>query len=169
MNPANTSKIRIGQLVVATLMWVIASDAASSESTAVVTIVKPDSVQITSVDDLVLGTFSSLSASLSVSDDVCVYSTSGAYGLIVTSVNGSFALKDVGTTTEIPYLIDWQVSSSTTVTYGTPLIGLTGNANNASCDGTTNASFKATVTAADFNAADPGGYSDTITFIIQPE
>lgn len=169
MNPANTNILRISQFVVATLMWMITFNAAASETTSVVTIVKPDTVRISNVDDLVLGTFSSLSASLSVSDDVCVYSTSGAYGLIVTSTNGTFALKDIGTSTLIPYLIDWQVSATNSVTYGTPLTGLTGNANNISCDGTTNASFEATVTAADFNAADPGGYSDTITFLIQPE
>lgn len=169
MNPAIKTKLRLGQLMVATLMPVFALHAATTETTATVTIIKPDTVQITDVDDLVLGTFSSLDASLSVSDDVCVYSSSGAYGLVVTSANGAFALKDVATTTEIPYSIDWLVASAITVIYGDPLVGLAGNANNVSCDGTTNASFQATVTAADFNAADPGDYSDTLTFLIQPE
>ena len=169
MNPAIKSKKRLGQLMVATLMPVFALHAATTETTAEVTITKPDTVQITDVNDLVLGSFSSLDTSLSVSDDVCVYSSSGAYGLVVTSTNGAFELKDGGTTTVMPYSIDWLVASAITVSYGVALVGIAGNASSVSCDGTPNASSEATVTAADFNAADPGGYSDTVTFLIQPE
>lgn len=169
MNPANKIQKRLWQAIIATVLPVLTVHVPATETTGVVTIIKPDTVQITDVDDLVLGTFSSLNASLTVSDEVCIYSSSGAYALVVTSANGAFALQDGQTTTEIPYSIDWLVASANMVSYGIPLVGLAGNATDVSCGGTTNASFQATVNTADFNAADPGGYSDTLTLLIQPE
>jgi len=151
------------------LLPVLSVRVMATESTAVVSIIKPDTVQISDVDDLVLGDHSRLETSLSAIDEVCVYSSSGTYGLVVTSANGAFTLKDSETTTQIPYSIDWLVGSVNSVSYGDPLVGLAGNANNVRCSGLSNASYRATVTASDFNSADPGGYSDTVTFLIQPE
>lgn len=169
MNTMKMTKAAIRRILPLSLLPVVAIHAASTETTTVVTIVKPDNVRISDVDDLVLGSFSSLSNSLTVLDALCVYSSSGAYGVTITSSNGDFALKDDETATTIPYAIDWLAGSLISVDYGSVLVGLSGDASNVDCGGSSNAGFQATVTAADFNAADPGDYSDTLTLLIQPE
>ncbi len=141
----------------------------TSEGTAVIQISKLNAVQITDLDDINLGTQGNLTATATGSDAVCVFSSTGGYNITITSANGAFQLEDANTTTDIPYSLDWTAGSTSAVTYNTPITGLVGDSTAVDCNATTNASFEVSVTAADFNAADPGSYTDTLTLLVQPE
>jgi hypothetical protein len=130
---------------------------------------KPNVVMISDLDDIDLGTAGALSSTVSASDDVCVFSSTGAYNITFTSANGAFELKDSNTTTNISYEIEWTAGTTSNVLYNTPLNGLIAVGNSVVCSSLTNASFAVSVTAANFNAADPGNYTDTLTLLVQPE
>ena len=119
------------------------------------------------MDDIDLGTHPSLAADAVGSDSVCVFNSTGGYDVTVTSVNG-FEL-DSGTAT-IPYAVTWAAGggAAADATAGT-ISGLTGDSASTTCGGGTNATFEVTVAAADFNAADPGTYTDTLTLFVEPQ
>lgn len=142
---------------------------ATSTGTAIINIAKGNAVQITDLDDIDLGTQGNLTATASQSDDVCVFSSTGGYNITLTSANGAFVLSDANTTTDIAYTVDWTAGTTTAVTYNTAITGLIGDSTAVDCNATTNASFTVSVAAAPFNAADPGGYTDTLTMLVQPE
>jgi alanine-alpha-ketoisovalerate/valine-pyruvate aminotransferase len=102
---------------------------------------KPNVVRITDLDDINLGTASTLKATVSASDDVCVFSSTGGYNITITSANGAFELEDGNTTTKIPYNIDWTAGATSNVVYNTPLNGLIAVSNSVVCSSLTNASF----------------------------
>jgi hypothetical protein len=141
----------------------------SSEGTSVLTIVKQDAVQISKVDDLFLGISGSLTSQHVVGDDVCVFSSTGAYSLTVSSTNGWFALRDSNTVTEIPYTLEWVTTSVRAVPYNTSVTNLFGDTRSPTCNGSTNARFQVTINPENFNQAEPGRYRDTLTLLVQPE
>ena len=162
----------------------LSSDAAAngvSAGESIVTIIKDNAVQITKVDDLDFGNVATLTAATaSESDDVCVFSSTSLYDVAVTSANG-FALADTGAATNnnadtVSYDVEW--NGAAIVTDGTPAprIDETGNNVNLDCSDDTagafaagnNASFGVTLDAAEFNAAAPGTYQDTLTLTISP-
>lgn len=159
-------------LTLATGMATAATDgslASTSSGTSVITMTKQDAVQISGIDDINLGIRGNLSATEVGSDSLCVFSSTGAYSIVVTSSNGSFELMDSNNTTAIPYSVDWIVASTRAVSYNTPLAGLIGNSTAVDCEGNTNATFQVSVEAADFNSAEPGDYRDTLTLLVTPE
>ncbi len=142
----------------------------TSEGTSIIQISKDNVVQITMLDDINLGTHGNLTATATGDDDVCVFSSTGGYNITITSANGSFDLDDANTTTDIPYSVVWTAGASTaTAVYATAMTGMLGNSTATDCNGVTNANFEVSVTAADFNAADPGSYTDTLTLLVTPE
>ena len=141
---------------------------ATSSGTSDVTIIKENAVQITGVADLDLGTHATLAADVSVNDDVCVFNSTATYSITVSSANGGFNLSDG--TNNIPYSVDWSSGgAAVALTDGALLGSLTGDRTSLNCGGSTNANFSATVAAADFNAAGPGTYTDTLTLLVKPE
>ena len=167
--------------LIATLSFATTANAAdgqlgaSSSGSSEVTVTKEDLVLITGVGDLDLGAYTSTAADLSLSDALCVYSSTSAYKLTVTSANASdsFQLEDVIGGSTIPYALTWADSSGNpnTVEPSGTIGNLSGNQTSTSCSDSsgTNASFSVTVLAADFNNAPPGNYSDTLTLMIEPE
>jgi len=129
---------------------------ATSEGTSLIQIGKDNLVQITKLDDIDLGTHGNLTETATGTDEVCVFSSTGAYGITITSDNGLYALTDPNANTNIPYSIVWTAN-------------MLGNSADTDCNGETNASYEISVTAADFNAADPGSYTDTLTLKVIPE
>jgi len=141
----------------------------SSEGESLVTIIKENAVQITNVADLDLGTHATLAADQSANDDVCVFNSTAAYKITVSSANGAFVLKDGAE--EIPYAVAWAANGGAAVplAHGAALGGLAGDQASLDCNAGTNANFSATVASADFNAAAPGTYTDTLTLLVEPE
>jgi len=140
----------------------------TSEGTAVVNIAKQNVVKITNLDDIDLGTAGILATTATGTDDVCVYSSTGGYGLVVTSSNEAFELRANGSTTNIEYSVGWEANIASDITYNILLGGLVGNPVDVDCDGQTNASFTISVEPNDFNAAEPGTYTDTLILLVQP-
>ena len=139
-----------------------------STGTADVTLIKQDAVQITNVDTLDLGTHATLAADRTADDDVCVFNSTSSYNITFTSANGSFELQDGANS--IPYSVAWSSNGGAVVpvAYSTAITGNTGDATSLTCGAAvTNANFAVTVTAADFNAANPGNYSDTLTLFVE--
>ena len=140
----------------------------SSTGTSVVTIIKENAVQISNVNDLDLGTHATLSADAVLSDDVCIFSSTVGYNVTATSANGAFNLADGANT--IAYSVTWTVGVTTApMVYNTAITGLSGDNTSLTCSTSTNATFEATVASADFNAANPGTYTDTLTLLVAPE
>lgn len=140
----------------------------TSEGSSIVTIIKENAVQITDVNDLDLGTSAFLSADASADDDVCVFNSTASYQVTVSSANG---MNLVDGTEAIPYAVEWSANggAAVSVSDGVAITGLVGDQASPTCGGGTNANFSATVVAADFNAAAPGTYTDTLTLLVEPE
>lgn len=141
----------------------------TSEGTSIVTIIKEDAVIITDVDDLFLGTTGALFNNQVNADAVCVYSSTGSYSIAITTANGLFSLESDTTTTDIAYSLEWITDVTNPVVYNNTIVGLIGDSQSVSCNGTSNAIFQITVTTTAFNAADPGSYQDTLTLLVAPE
>ena len=140
----------------------------TSTGTSDVILVKENAVQITDVGDLDLGLASSLDADVSASDDVCVFNSTAAYTVNISSDNGAFEL--ISGTDTIDYEVSWATTGAAApVSYNTDVTGNLGDRTSPTCGGGTNATFEVTVAAADFNAALPGTYEDTLTLLITPE
>ncbi len=141
---------------------------ATSTGTSIVTLVKDNAVQITNVADLDLGTASSLAVDAVASDAVCVFNSTATYSINITSANGAFNLTNAGET--MPYAVTWATTGAAApVAYNSDLGGNLGDRTSPTCGGGTNATFEVTVAAADFNAALPGSYGDTLTLVVTPE
>jgi spore coat protein U-like protein len=140
----------------------------TSEGESIVTIIKQNAVQITDVADLDLGTQAFLTADATDNDDVCVFNSTASYQITVSSANG---LNLMDGAEAIPYSVEWSANGGAAVTVvdGDPITGLVGDQTSLDCNGGTNANFSATVVAADFNAAAPGTYTDTLTLLVEPE
>lgn len=145
----------------------------TSTGTSVVTIIKQNAVQITNVDNLVLGTHYSLAADEVASDDVCVFSSTGTYDITMSSgAAAGFAMND-GAGGLLAYSVAWTgagVAGPTPVVSGTTIgATFTGDALSPNCSAGTNANFEVTVAQADFNAAANGSYTDTLTLLVSPQ
>jgi len=143
---------------------------ATSTGESSVSVTKQEVVMISDIADLDLGTMDNTSTDLLAFDEVCVFNTTANYQITATSSNSAFQLSDGGTGT-IPYSVEWADStgSPTPMSYGSAVSGLLGDQISTNCGGGTNARFSVSVLAADFNNADPGTYSDTLTLMIEPE
>lgn len=145
----------------------LAFDGNASSGNSDVSIVKQVSVQISYVDDLDLGTHAQLSSDQQATDDVCVFASNITYFVTVSSANGAFQMVGTDPANTLDYSVSW---GAIPLTYDTQIgAAQTGDANDATCGGTQNASYTVTVAQADFNAATYDTYSDTLTVSIVPE
>ena len=144
----------------------------TSEGTSDVTIIKQNAVQLTKVDDLDFGNVGFMASDTTLSDDVCVFSSTTDYNVTMSSGQGpgAFAVADGGNS--IPYTVSWTDGTTTAtdpVVSGTQIADdFTGDDADPDCGGGTNASFSVTIGAAGFNAAPTGSYSDTLTLLVEP-
>jgi len=158
--------VMTGSTVAAT----VGSLGATSSGTSVINLDKQEVVVATDISDLHMGLAGSLNSTVTASDDVCVYTSTGAYSLNISSSNGSFYLSDDNATTDIPYSVGWGTDSSNdVVAYNTDISGLLGDSRSINCNELPNALLSISVTAPDFNAADPGNYTDTLTLNFRAE
>lgn len=132
----------------------------TSTGTADVLIVKQNAVQLTDLDDLDFGAPQLVTADLTVSDDVCVFSTTGGYSVSASSPN---AFSMVAGTDTMAYDIDWNGSDIEAAA-----VTGTGDSTSLNCGGGTNATIVVTIAEAAFNAAPPGNYVDTVTLTVSP-
>ena len=158
-------------------------DSAESQGSADVIVVKDNAVRISNLADFDFGTGASSAdlAATSITDSVCVFSSTGDYSIEIASANG-FELQneDDATTTPIEYSVSWgaeDVETTATLTAGTPSTTdpLCGDANGADADldpataaGDGFVDVTVDIVEGDFYGAEPGTYSDTLTFTVTP-
>ena len=152
----------------------------TSTGSSVVTIIKQDAAQITKVNDLNFNNPGFLSNDVRLADDVCVFSTTGAYNVTLTSTNGTndFLLRN-GSGDDLPYAVAWgddgalgALGSGTAITGGGPLAAQPANATDLDCAsdaGGVNAAFAVEIEAADYNGAPIGTYTDILVMVVAPE
>lgn len=146
---------------------VLTSGSVGSTGSSDVIIVKDNAVQISDVDDMDFGNQSVLGDNVSMTDGVCVFSSTGNYSVTVSSAGTSFELAGTGATPDaVAYSVQWD---GVAVTHGTAQTGLIANATSLTCDGGTNATFAVTVDSSSFNSVKPDTYTDTLTLLVQPE
>lgn len=140
-----------------------------SEATTLITFIKQNSVRISGVSDVDLGARSSLASSERYTERLCVYSSTGAYAVTATSINGAFELRSDDAPSVIIYRLQWVSGGARDLQPAVTIGGLLGNSNNIDCNGGQNASFRIIISASNFNSAEPGVYSDTLMLLVRPE
>lgn len=150
----------------------------TSTGTTDLSITKGETAQISGLDDIALGSWSTGDAAPTQADALCVYTSTGNYEITATSANATgttFRLKDSGSN-YINYTVDWTddaaVPVTTALSSGVLLAGQVGDAANTDCGGVMNASVTVNIAnggAGGMNAAATGNYSDTLTLLVAPE
>ena len=137
-----------------------------------ISVTKGELVRVSQLADMVFPPMPTMAADTTLTDDICVFSTTGGYNLTATSPNASatqlrmaaggnflnysLALNDLTVTQGLPH--------------GTPVTGFTGaNTTDDLCSGGTTATLEATILSTDFNAVPQGAYTDTVTLTFNPE
>lgn len=140
-----------------------------SEALTVISFTKQNSVRISGLNDINLGTRSSLATSERHTADLCVYSSTGAYAVTATSLNGKFELRSGNGPDAILYRLQWVSGGTRDLLPAISVSGLIGHVSDIDCNGYLNASIRIIVSASSFNNADPGAYSDTLMLLVRPE
>ena len=112
------------------------------------------------------------------SDEFCIWSSSGAYGITITSLNGTGGFQADSVTDSLAYTVVFDDSTNpatgVAVTEGTPITGQDSTPENGfpvGCGGgATNAVVEVNfVEAGNLLGADSGVYSDEMTLLVSPE
>ena len=149
---------------------------ATSTGSAVVQLVKGDGARISDLQDFNFG--AGLTVPVKQIDDVCVYSTTGAYTITASSNgNGSggaqFRMTSATSTEFVRYFVEFRddtfSQNGDALNHNIP----SNTYNNAdqvsdSCSGGVNSRLILDIDAGTFNAATPDTYTDTLTLIVQP-
>ena len=133
---------------------------------------------ISGVTDLTFSSVSFTSPSTTMSEDICVYSSSFPEKYQITASGsgngGSFTLAS-GTDT-LAYQVAWssspgQTSGGTTLSAGVPLTGQTSSASQKTCNSgpATSASLIITIPYSAVDAATAGNYTGTLSLTVIPE
>lgn len=144
----------------------------SANFTVSVEIIIPNSIQVTQIDDIALGTFDG-SNNISRADTLCVYQANGGqYAVTLTGSGsgGAFELASGGSS--VPYAVSWNDGNGAqTASPGIPLPGM-GNSHSGDpqCNGgaSNNATVTVDVLANDISAATASGvHSGVLTVMVE--
>jgi hypothetical protein len=144
----------------------------SANFTVSVDITIPNSIQITQIDDIALGTFDG-SNNISRSDTLCVYQANGGqYAVTLTGSGNGGAFELISAGSSVPYAVSWNDGNGAqTATPGIPLAGM-GNSRSGDpqCNGgaSNNATVSVDVLANDMSAATASGvHSGVLTIMVE--
>lgn len=140
----------------------------TSNDTLAVTIEKPLEVRISRVDDVDFGRVTNTVVDLTAVENFCVFSSTGAVTLTLTSANAAgTVLNMINGSSD---LLAYQISvGGTAAQSGVPITGVAANSVADDCANVDNVVSTVSILANDFNAADPGLYADTLTLFVEPE
>lgn len=133
---------------------------------------------ISGLTDLTFTSVSFTSPSTTMSEDICVYSSSFPEKYQITAsgsgIGGSFTLASGANT--LAYQVAWssspgQTSGGTSLSAGVPLTGQTSSASQKTCNSgpATSASLIVTIPYSAVDAATAGNYSGTLSLTVIPE
>jgi hypothetical protein len=146
-----------------------------------VSITRGESVQISNIDDWLIGVFTSIDTINNIQynwDWECVYSSTGSYRVEVISQNGGSELQLNSGTDSMRYWIYAYYRQGNTYRmrgFTDPNFTLSNLSGSTQLDCSdeptagTNLWFAALVRPADFNPAPPGIYQDLVTLLVSPE
>lgn len=144
----------------------------STNFTVSVEITIPNSIQITQIDDIALGTFDG-SNNISRSDTLCVYQANGGqYAVTLTGSGNGGAFELISAGSSVPYAVSWNDGNGAqTAAPGIPLAGM-GNSRSGDpqCNGgaSNNATVSVDVLANDIGAATSSGvHSGVLTIMVE--
>ncbi|MGJ3256753.1 MAG: hypothetical protein ACFE0K_10570 [Alcanivorax sp.] len=144
----------------------------SANFTVSVDITIPNSIQVTQIDDIALGTFDG-SNNISRSDTLCVYQASGGqYAVTLTGSGNGGAFELISAGSSVPYAVSWNDGNGAqTATAGIPMAGM-GNSRSGDpqCNGgaSNNATVTVDVLANDIGAATASGtHSGVLTIMVE--
>lgn len=144
----------------------------STNFTVSVDITIPNSIQITQIDDIALGTFDG-SNNISRSDTLCVYQANGGqYAVTLTGSGNGGAFELISAGSSVPYAVSWNDGNGAqAATPGMPLAGM-GNSRSGDpqCNGgaSNNATVSVDVLANDIGAATSSGvHSGVLTIMVE--
>lgn len=150
---------------------------ATSTGTAVITVVIPAQFKIGGINNFALGGYSG-SGSMAANQDICVYTNgSGSYKVLVTDDTSmtptGFSVQNGIATSSIPYKAYWNnttgTAGSTQLSYNSPLLRTGANVLSTNCSvGGKSANIEVVFAQADLRKGVTGGYSGTMTIVIEP-
>lgn len=141
-----------------------------SEGSLDVSITKGAAVKVSKLDDVTFDASNFMLADALKTEDFCVFSSSGLYGITVTSANPTAATTFGMTSSSTSDLLAYEVTvGGSVVESGQTLSGQVGDQLNQDCVATVNALMLLKVAANDFNAVAPGIYGDTLNISVRPE
>jgi len=144
---------------------------ATSTATMELNFTKASSVKISNLTDVNFGSHDFLADDVFLVHSFCVFSSSGRFSLQLNTDNpagGDFNMRSGSN------LLTYSIHAGSSVTdptveSGPTYSGLYGRQNDPGCSGSNNVEFGLHVTTSDFNLANPGSYSDTLTLTVMPE
>ena len=178
---SGVARVMLSALFFSTL---IATASIAASITSKITLVVGEGALITGIDDLLVGILTAdgnISGLERASDTMCVFTSTGAYTLTVTSQNGGSQLTLLSASGDsMNYLVRLRYRQGTlkgnTGNLSTPTIvqnnwpGSTEfNCSNVTNWGGNNLEVRATVRASWLNAAPVGIYQDVLTLMVAPE
>ncbi|MDF2447485.1 MAG: hypothetical protein K0S46_2721 [Moraxellaceae bacterium] len=137
---------------------------ATSTGSTTITLIIPNRIRVTGINDITLGTYSG--ASLTGSSPACVSQNGpGTYSVTLTSANGRFALASTTQAATVPYAVAW---AATSLRYNTASGAFaTDTPSLAACTPVANR-LTVTVPREAMDDAPPGAYADTLTVMVAP-
>ena len=144
----------------------------SANFTVSVDITIPNSIQVTQIDDIALGTFDG-NNNIARSETLCVYQANGGqYAVTLTGSGNGGAFELISAGSRVPYAVSWNDGNGAqTATAGIPLPGM-GNSRSGDpqCNGgaSNNATVSVDVLATDMSAATASGtHSGVLTIMVE--
>lgn len=169
-----------GAVLLASTSALATNDGALDNLTSVgdldISVTIEDQIQISDLDDIVLGTYAG-SGALTGSDAVCVYRNgSGNYSMSIDGGNnagavdaageGAFKLQNADSD-EIIYTVKYDSAAMTAATAATGLSGA--HTSSPNCSSGTNKIVEVDITEAELQAAKPGAYVGTLWLTVAAE
>lgn len=154
---------------------------ATSTGSITISVTKPQRVKISNLNDLTLASWIDGDGAVTLTDDVCVYSTrpSGAYTIKATGSGTSSAFTIASGLLTIPYTVTWNsggvgalantgTTLTTNVTSATLNNAATDNQNCAGGSPGDTARLIVGITNANMQSASDGVYTGTLTLLVSP-
>jgi hypothetical protein len=132
-----------------------------------------DKVNVSDLQDTVVGQLGFLS-DLRLTQDICVYSSTGQYSVIATSLNGTSAFNLSSGSAQIAYEVQWAASPGQTSGVGlSPNVAsppFTSAATNQKCNSgpVSSATLIVVIRSSVSENARAGTYSDTLSILLSP-
>lgn len=146
---------------------------ATSTGTTDISATSPNLARISNMDDISLGSWDG-TTDLAETEDVCVWSNTGAYQITAEGDGAGNAFTLANGANTVAYTVQWDdaatgSASGTALTSGTPLTTQSTSATSTTCGAGANSSLIVGVASSEFESVPAGTYTGTLTLVVAPE